>query len=44
VKDQDGYNEEFLPKVLPMIKEGGGEYVAGGFNRRSAVQRRRTGS
>jgi hypothetical protein len=22
-----------LPKVLPMIKEGGGEYVAGGFNK-----------
>jgi hypothetical protein len=33
LKDQDGYNKEFLPKVLPMIKEGGGEYVAGGFNK-----------
>ena len=33
VKDQDGYSKEFLPKVLPMIKEGGGEYVAGGFNK-----------
>ena len=28
-----GYNKEFLPKVLPMIKEGGGEYVAGSFNK-----------
>jgi uncharacterized protein (DUF1330 family) len=33
VKDEEGYTKEFLPKVQPLIKEAGGEYVAGGFNK-----------
>ena len=30
VKDQD---KEFLPKAQANIKEGGGKYIAGGFNK-----------
>jgi uncharacterized protein (DUF1330 family) len=33
VKDQDGYSKNFLPKVMPAIKENGGEYLAGGMNK-----------
>src|ERR1700745_2116161 len=33
VKDQDGYAKNFLPKVMPAIKENGGEYLAGGMNK-----------
>jgi len=33
VKDQDGYTKDFLPKAQANIKESGGNYLAGGFNR-----------
>ena len=33
VKDQDGYTKDFLPKAQPTIKEMGGKYLAGGFNK-----------
>ena len=33
VKDQDGYKNDFLPKIQPIIKEHGGKYLAGGFNK-----------
>ena len=37
VKDQDGYTKEFLSKVLPAIKENGGEYLAGGMNKTTTI-------
>ncbi|MGA2055199.1 MAG: DUF1330 domain-containing protein [Bradyrhizobium sp.] len=33
VKDQDGYTKDFLPKAQANIKESGGKYLAGGFNK-----------
>lgn len=33
VKDQDGYTKDFLPKAQANIKEAGGTYLAGGFNK-----------
>src|ERR1700684_1640393 len=33
VKDQDGYAKDFLPKAQASIKESGGKYLAGGFNK-----------
>jgi uncharacterized protein (DUF1330 family) len=33
VKDQDGYTKDFLPKAQANIKEFGGKYIAGGFNK-----------
>ena len=33
VKDQDGYTKDFLPKAQANIKESGGKYIAGGFNK-----------
>jgi len=33
VKDEAGYKNEFLPKIQPVIKENGGVYLAGGFNK-----------
>ena len=33
VKDQDGYTTDFLPKARANIKESGGKYLAGGFNK-----------
>ena len=33
VKDQDGYTKEFLPKAQALIKDSGGKYLAGGFNK-----------
>jgi uncharacterized protein (DUF1330 family) len=33
VKDQDGYTNYYLPKVQSVIKEFGGKYVGGGFNK-----------
>src|ERR1700729_675075 len=33
VKDQDGYTKDFLPKAQDNIKESGGKYLAGGFNK-----------
>jgi uncharacterized protein (DUF1330 family) len=33
VKDQDGYTKDFLPKAQAGIKESGGKYFAGGFNK-----------
>jgi uncharacterized protein (DUF1330 family) len=36
VKDRAAYEKE-LPAVLKMIKEGGGEYVAGGFDKTKSL-------
>jgi len=33
VKDQDGYTKDSLPKAQASIKESGGKYLAGGFNK-----------
>jgi uncharacterized protein (DUF1330 family) len=33
VKDQDGYTKDFLPKAQASIKQSGGKYLAGGFNK-----------
>jgi uncharacterized protein (DUF1330 family) len=33
VKDQDGYAKDFLPKAQANIRESGGKYLAGGFNK-----------
>lgn len=33
VKDQDGYTKDFLPKAQANIREYGGKYLAGGFNK-----------
>ena len=33
VKDQDGYNKDFLPKAQANIKESGGKYLGGGANK-----------
>ena len=33
VKDEAGYKDDFLPKIQPVIKENGGVYLAGGFNK-----------
>jgi uncharacterized protein (DUF1330 family) len=33
VKDQDGYKNDFLPPAQKAIKESGGKYIAGGFNK-----------
>ena len=33
VKDQDGYTKDFLPKAQTNIKESGGKYLGGGFNK-----------
>jgi uncharacterized protein (DUF1330 family) len=33
VKDQDSYKNDFLPKAQALIKESGGKYLAGGFNK-----------
>ena len=33
VKDQDGYTKDFLPKAQANIKQFGGKYLGGGFNK-----------
>ena len=33
VKDQDGYAKDFLPKAQANIKEFGGKYLGGGYNK-----------
>jgi uncharacterized protein (DUF1330 family) len=33
VKDQDGYAKDFLPKAQANIKEFGGKYLPGGYNK-----------
>jgi hypothetical protein len=33
VKDEDGYNNDFLPVVRKPITDAGGKYLAGGFNK-----------
>ena len=33
VKDQDGFGKDFLPKAQANIKEFGGKYLAGGYNK-----------
>jgi uncharacterized protein (DUF1330 family) len=37
VKDEDGYKKDFLPEAQRIIKEGGGKYLAGGFNKTTAL-------
>ena len=37
VKDQDGYTKDFLPKAQANIKESGGKYLGGGFNKTIAL-------
>ena len=37
VKDQDGYAKDFLPKAQAGIKEAGGKYLGGGFNKALAL-------
>ena len=37
VKDQDGYTKDFLPKAQAYIKEAGGKYLGGGFNKAIAL-------
>jgi uncharacterized protein (DUF1330 family) len=37
VKDQDGYAKDFLPKAVPIIKDSGGEYIAGGMNKTTST-------
>jgi uncharacterized protein (DUF1330 family) len=37
VKDEDGYKRDFLPEAQRIIKEGGGIYLAGGFNKTTAL-------
>ena len=37
VKDQDGYAKDFLPKAQANIKEHGGKYIGGGFNKAISV-------
>ena len=37
VKDEDGYKKDFLPEAQRIIKEGGGIYLAGGFNKTTAL-------
>ena len=37
VKDQDGYAKDFLPKAQANIKESGGKYLAGGFNKATGL-------
>ena len=36
VKDKDGY-DKVLPKALDLIKNGGGKYVAGGYNKSKSI-------
>ena len=36
VKDKDGY-DKVLPKALDLIKNGGGKYVAGGYNKSKGI-------
>ena len=33
VKDKDGYTKDYLPKAQAYIKEFGGKYLGGGFNK-----------
>jgi uncharacterized protein (DUF1330 family) len=33
VRDEEGYKKDFLPKAQELIKEAGGKYLAGGFNK-----------
>ncbi len=33
VNDQDGYAKDFLPKAQAYIREAGGKYLGGGFNK-----------
>jgi uncharacterized protein (DUF1330 family) len=37
VRDQDGYAKDFLPKAQANIKEMGGKYLAGGFNKANSL-------
>jgi uncharacterized protein (DUF1330 family) len=37
VKDEEGYKKDFLPEAQKMIKEGGGKYIAGGWNKTTTM-------
>jgi uncharacterized protein (DUF1330 family) len=37
VKDEDAYKKDFLPEAQRIIKQGGGKYLAGGFNKTTAL-------
>ena len=37
VKDEEGYKKDFLPQAQKMIKEGGGRYIAGGWNKTTTM-------
>jgi uncharacterized protein (DUF1330 family) len=37
VKDEDSYKKDFLPEAQRIIKQGGGKYLAGGFNKTTAL-------
>ena len=37
VKDMEGYNKNFLPDTLKSIKEQGGVYTAGGFDKTTTL-------
>ena len=37
VKDEEGYKKDFLPEAMKMIKEGGGKYIAGGWNKTTTM-------
>jgi uncharacterized protein (DUF1330 family) len=37
VKDQAGYEKEFLPKARQGITDAGGKYLGGGFNKAEAL-------
>ena len=37
VKDEHGFNTEFLPPARKAIAEFGGKYIAGGFNKTLAI-------
>ena len=37
VKDEEGYKKDFLPAAQKMIKEGGGKYIAGGWNKTTTM-------
>lgn len=37
VKDEDGYKKDFLPEAQRIIKEDGGIYLAGGFNKTTVL-------
>jgi uncharacterized protein (DUF1330 family) len=37
VKDEEGYKKDYLPEAQRMIREAGGKYIAGGFNKATTL-------